>query len=183
MAPDRAEILSEYLVLSAQAGSSDALGMLVTLWTPRMRTRALRLIGDDEGASEVVQESWLGVARGIHRLRDPARFGPWASRIVHHKASDWIRRCVRERETLSIARRNAPRASGAMPPNDDLGARVREAIATLDPKLRDVVIFHHMDGRSVDQTARALGIPVGTAKTRLKRARQRLRTQLERSDS
>jgi len=183
MARERFEILSEYLVLSAQAGSRDAMSALVTLWTPRMRRRAQRLTRDDDAARETVQDAWLAIARGIRRLKDPARFGPWAARIVHHKAADHIARRVRERETLAAARASAPPPDHARsePRDSDDGERVREAIALLDPKLRDVLILHHMDRCTLDQTARTLGIPVGTAKTRLKRARERLRTTLERS--
>lgn len=179
MSRSQITILSEYLVLDAQSGNQESLSRLVEMWTPKLKIRAYRLTGDHDGTHEVLQESWIGIAKGLRSLRDPSRFGGWAYRIVQHKAADWIQQRSKDR-TL-----NAHLQSTATPhtpePIDDHAHTIRTAIGHLDPKHREVVYLFYMDHCTIEQTAAVLRIPVGTAKTRLVQARVILRSQLERS--
>lgn len=170
-------ILSELLVLQAQGGSDEALTELVEIWTPRLRSRAIRLTRDGDGSSEVLQETWIGIARGLRSLRDPAMFGAWAMRIVHHKASDWIKVRTKQRALEENLRDNAAQSEPTT--EEDHSHVIREAIGHLDRKLRDVVYLFYMDNCSIEQIATVLDIPVGTAKTRLMRARNQLKPILE----
>jgi RNA polymerase sigma factor (sigma-70 family) len=172
-------ILSEYLVLDAQSGSRDALSQLVKLWNPKLTRRAYRLTGDHEGTHEVIQETWVGIAKGLRSLRDPSRFGGWAYRIVQHKSADWIQQRSRDRTLNSDLRNTA--ASRAPEPADDHAHTIRAAIAHLDPKLREVVYLFYMDNCTIDQIAIVLSIPPGTAKTRLSAARSQLKAILQRT--
>ncbi len=172
-----ANILSELLVLQAQGGSDSALSQLVDIWTPRLKARAYRLTFNSDGACEVVQEAWIGIARGLRTLRDPSRFGVWSMRIVHHKAGDWIKVQSKHRALKSRLRDTHAKPNPA--DDEDIGQAIREAIGHLDPKLREVVYLFYMDNCLLDQIAAALEIPVGTAKTRLMRARTQLKPILE----
>jgi RNA polymerase sigma-70 factor (ECF subfamily) len=178
MTRTQATILSEFLVLDAQNGNKDALSQLVDLWTPRLSNRAYRLTGDHEGSREVLQESWIGIAKGLRSLRDPSRFGGWAYRIVQHKAADWIQQQSKDRSLTSRMRENPQNASA---PADDQGQAIRTAIGHLDPKLREVVYLFYMDNCTIEQIAIVLNIPPGTAKTRLSTARSQLKPILERT--
>ena len=80
-------ILSELLVLQAQGGEEQAISRLVELWNPTLKARAYRLTGEQDAAGEVLQESWVGIAKGLSKLRDPSRFGGWAFGILHHTAA------------------------------------------------------------------------------------------------
>ncbi|MBL4699167.1 MAG: RNA polymerase sigma factor [Phycisphaerales bacterium] len=174
-----ADILSELLVLQAQGGSDEALTQLVGIWTPRLKARALRLTRDSDGAKEVMQEAWIGIARGIRSLKDPAMFGAWSLRIVHHKAADWIKLRIKHRTIESTLNETSREAE---PPGQDNDSHIiREAIGHLDRKLQDVVYLFYMDNGTIEQIAVALDIPTGTAKTRLARARKQLKHLLERS--
>ena len=171
------EILSELLVLQAQGGDREALAELVDLWSPRLNSRAYGLTRDSEGAREIAQEAWIGIARGLCSLKAPANFGAWSMRIVHHKAADWIKARTKDRTMRSQLRDSTSPQSPDPAPDDDQA--IRDAIGHLDPLLREVVYLFYMDNCSLEQIAGVLSIPVGTAKTRLKRARTKLKPILE----
>ncbi len=176
MTRTQSTILSEYLVLDAQSGSKEALSQLVEMWTPRLTHRAYRLTGDHDGAREVLQESWIGIAKGLRSLRDPSHFGGWSHRIVQHKAADWIQQQAKDR-SLNARLHETPR--GTPEPAGDHAQAIREAIGHLDPKLREVVYLFYMDNCTLKHIAAVLRIPVGTAKTRLLMARSQLKPILE----
>lgn len=167
------DILSELLVLQAQSGNHQALVQLVDIWTPKLQSRALRLTRNHEATQEIIQETWIGIAKGLRSLKDPARFGAWSARIVHHKAADWIKAQAKQRsiETNTTDSSTLPADQPAKDQSDD----IRIAIGHLDPKLREVVYLFYMDSCSLEQVALVLDIPFGTAKTRLKRARAQLK--------
>mgnify|MGYP003630076739 CR=1 FL=1 len=171
-----AQILSELLVLQAQGGSQDALTQIIDIWTPALKSRARRLTRDDEGTLEVLQETWIAIARSLRKLNDPARFGAWSFRIVHHKSADWIKAQSKHRARQTHIR---DQANDESDPSQDSGNEIRTAIGHLDPKLRDVVYLFYMDNCTLQQVAVVLGIPEGTAKTRLARARTQLKSMLE----
>src|SRR5688572_19363110 len=91
------QALDELLVLRCQDGDASALDELVCRWQPRLLRHAWHLTRRADAASDVTQESWLGIVRGIGRLADPAMFRAWAYRIVTHKCADWTKRRRNER--------------------------------------------------------------------------------------
>ena len=173
------DILSELLVLQAQGGCEAALCQLVEIWTPKLNARAVRLTRDPDAALEVVQETWIGIARGLRSLKDPARFAPWSLRIVHHKAADWIKQRTKQRALESHLHENATEQESEA--REDLSQEITIAIGHLDRRLQDVVYLFYMDNCTVEQIAVVLQIPPGTVKTRLARARTKLKHLLERS--
>ena len=72
----------ELLVLRCQEGDAEAFELLVGRWQRRLWRHAWRLTGDESTAWDAVQETWVGISRGISRLVDPAVFSAWAYRIV-----------------------------------------------------------------------------------------------------
>ncbi len=180
MTRTKSQILSEFLVLQAQAGDTDALGQLVNIWSGRMLARAIHLIGDREAAQDAAQEAWIGIARSIRSLRDPALFGPWAMRIIQYKCADAIRAMIRDRKLKRSYAHESQILNEHAEPADP--APVRTAILLLAPKYRDVVILYYMDGCSTETIAILLDIPVSTVKTRLRRARAQLKPIIERTE-
>ena len=154
-----------------------ALELLARRWHPRLLRDATYLTGDAEAARDVAQEAWIGIARGVRRLQDPARFRSWAHRIVVHKSRDWIRR---ERAGRRAVRRAADLAEqpAAEQPRDDI-ARLRAALAELPADQRTVLSWFYLEEMSVREIAAALSIPAGTVKSRLYHARNALRSCLK----
>lgn len=171
----RGSIETELLVLDAQLGNQDALAALVEREHDNLTRRALALTQSHDAAPDIVQDTWVAIARNIRKLRDPARFHAWASAILANHARDWIKSQTRQRHAI----RHHHHAPAPETTHADRSHEVRLAILTLDPKLRDIVILVHMDRCTIEQAAAALAIPAGTAKSRLRKARHRLRTTLE----
>lgn len=174
----RQRVVDEMLVLAAQAGRSEPFGRLAERWHPRLLRLALALTRDPEGAQEVVQEAWLGIARGLARLQDPALFGPWALKITRRRCADWIRsrRRGRQRTTplTDAGSLEDPASAGA-----DRRLLVREALHRLAPDVQALLSLYYVEGLSVKEIAEALELPAGTVKSRLFHARARVRANME----
>jgi RNA polymerase sigma factor (sigma-70 family) len=176
--PDRA--LDEYLVSLSQAGSLEALDGLARRWTPRLLRYATRVLsgsGDAaETARDVVQETWIGVVRGLGRLRDPAQFPAWIYGIATRKCADAVRSRTRRGrlEPHAAGSDKGPDATVVLEQQIDLAAAIRG----LPPLHRAVVHLFYREDLSVDEIAFALQIPVGTVKSRLHHAREALKRQL-----
>jgi RNA polymerase sigma-70 factor (ECF subfamily) len=179
---DRDQAYEELLVLRCQDGEQQALGELVDRWQGRFVGHACRLMGQPEAARDAVQEAWIAIVRGLGGLDDPARFAPWAYRIVRNKCVDWVRRQGRRRRLgreLEESRRREEElalAGGREAPGPD---RLIDALRALPRDRQALLSLYYQDGFSVREIAGILGIPAGTVKSRLFHARNRLRDALE----
>lgn len=173
-------IEAELLVLAAQDGDGAAFERLVRQWDGPLRRYAARVTGRADAGADVVQETWLAVARGIRRLDDPARFRAWAFRIAHHKSADWAAAQRREREAVAEA---ASALRRDPPSGGDEIAILRGEIDALPAESRAVLALHYLEGFSIAEIGEVLAIPAGTVKSRLHHARNRLRERLERAHS
>ncbi|MCU0291218.1 MAG: RNA polymerase sigma factor [Thermoanaerobaculaceae bacterium] len=174
----RERVVDEILVLAAQAGRTEALERLAVRWYPKLARHARRLTGDTEGARDVVQESWIAIARGLGHLRDAAAFPAWALRIVTRRAAEWVMRQQKARVRYVAIEHVSDLAAPQDKGGDDL-ARVRDALRLLDRQPRLLLAMLYVDGLSVAEIAAVLEIPTGTVKSRLYHARARLREALE----
>lgn len=165
----------ELLVLEAQSGNPTALPLLAERYHATLTRRAVALTNNPDAAADIAQDTWLAIARGIRSLRDPARFHAWASSILANTARDWIKDQSKRRAQSSPA--TEQHNTNDAPSNDAHAIRV--AVVSLDPKLRDIVILIYMDRCTIEQAAAALAIPVGTAKSRLRKAKTILSALIE----
>ena len=177
----REQVVDELLVLAAQARDVRAFERLASRWHPRLLRHARRLTDDAEGAQEAVQEAWLAIARGLGRLADPAAFGAWALRITGRRCADWIARRQRLRQRFEALEAAADVPSPVTAPADDVSL-LRETLRRLGAEQRTLLAMYYVDDMPLRQIAYALGIPVGTIKSRLYHARKLLRAELETRD-
>lgn len=175
-------IYEEWLVLRSQDGEVAALKELVERWQPRLLRHAWRLSGDREAARDVAQSAWLAIVRGIRGLGDPARFGPWAYRIVTNKCADRVRRLQRQRKMTDAVAHQRREAGDSGQTADDSADELRCALRRLTGDRRALLALHYVDGLTLPEIARALDVPLGTVKSRLHHARNELRGALERKD-
>jgi len=177
----RERVVDEMLVLAAQGGRAEAFERLAVRWYPKLARHARRLTGDAEGARDVVQESWIAIARGLDRLRDAAAFPAWALRIVTRRAAEWVAR-QQQASGRYAAIEHAPDIAAPQDERADNLARVRDTLRLLDRAPRLLLAMLYVDGLSVAEIAAVLEIPAGTVKSRLYHARARLREALEVQD-
>ena len=166
----------ERLALRCLLGETEAFDELIARWHPGVWRYARRMAGSDDAADDVAQDVWLRVLRGLPRLDEPARIRPWIFGIARRVLMDRLR--VRyatpamadvELDTIQMAPIEA----------DDLQTRLAEvelALATLPVIERDVLALFYLDELSLAEVAAVIGVPVGTVKSRLFRARQLLRS-------
>jgi RNA polymerase sigma factor, sigma-70 family len=158
------------LVRRAQLGSTAAFERLVELRGPGLH-RYLRLeLRHESDAHDALQETLAAAWRGLPRLRDAESFWPWLVGIASNKAADTFRR--RGRTEARVAH-TAPEAGDHGPL-----VEAREALAALRPQFREILLLRYALGLSEQETAAALGIRVGTVKSRTARARGALMEEL-----
>ena len=171
------------LVEQARAGDQRAFEILVDRSTPRALRLAMSILGSEADARDVVQDAFIRAWRDLPRLRDLDRFDAWLARIVVNGCRDRWRshRRVTLREIpageLDPDREPSPTA----PIGDDVASAdmIRRAFARLDVDQRTLLVLHYVEDLPVTDIAASLGVPVGTAKWRLHRARGALGRALE----
>jgi RNA polymerase sigma-70 factor (ECF subfamily) len=162
-------------------GNRNAFARIVERYTPLLYSLAFRMLGRGEEAQEAVQEIFLRAFRALPRFRLERRFHPWLYTIALNYLRTVARRQRRRRglrlvrlgnELDTVADRGELAAAAAE--REDGERLAQEALAGLPPLYREVFLLREVEGLSVRDTAEALGVPEGTVKVRLHRARQEL---------
>ncbi len=157
------------LVLAARDGDHDAFAVLAREALARLDAVARLILRDSDLARDAVQEALVKAWRDVPGLRDPERWDAWIHRITVNSSIEAARRRRRravEIELLDIDARTTPDAQEQVLDRQVL----EEALASLEPEQRALVVLRYYLGLSVPEAADALGIPLGTAKSRLQRA-------------
>jgi RNA polymerase sigma-70 factor (ECF subfamily) len=167
------QIVDEILVIDAQGGSRDAFELLVSRWQKRLWGHAYNLTRRPEAAWDITQESWLNMVRGLSRLKDPAKFGSWAYRIVTHKAHDWLSHngCgILPEEEREAVPKDLPASMFELDQHETAND-VHDVLGRLSGNSRVVLKLYYLEGFDLIEIAKILGTPQGTVKSRLHTAR------------
>ncbi len=172
------------LVHATLAGDASAFGTLVERYWNMAFALALSRIADPAEAEDIAQDSFLRAHAHLHRLRDPARFGGWLSRITIQQCTNTVRTRIRRRTVLEskAASMEQLEAMPAYSSNPGLSDRqiqfVRQAVGQLPGKFQKAIVMRYMAGLSAVQIAEQLGKPPGTVRVWLHRAYKILRRDL-----
>jgi len=182
---DRPRAEDEAGLVERAKGDAGAFGRLYRRHYPRVAGYLYRRTGDVHLSEDLAAETFIAVWRGLGGYRRTgAPFEAWLLRI----ATNTLRRWMRRHRGRSAARPGgdgsdawADAATGA-PAEDgaDVARIVRDAVRRLSMPHQDVIALVHYESLSIEQAALVLGVPPGTVKSRLARARAALREDLER---
>lgn len=168
------------LVERARDGDHDAFATLVHGSIARLDAAARLILRDAELARDAVQDALMRSWRDLPGLRDPERFDAWIHRLVTHACIDAARRRRRQVLEIELTPDDGPLIddpAGLVADRDLLD----RALGRLQPEARALVVLHHDLGLSMPEAAEVLGIQLGTAKSRLSRSLDALRSNVEAS--
>ena len=166
------------LVERAMRGDQEAFASLAAGSVDRCYALAYRILRDPHRAQDAAQRAMVGAWRDLPTLRDPTRFDAWLHRLVVNACYAELRaerRWVARVRTAPADSLPEPDVARYVVARDELDAAFRR----LSPDQRAVVVLHHYLGFTVEDAAAAIGIPLGTAKSRLHYATDALRAALE----
>lgn len=166
------------LVERARHGDQEAFATLAVANVDRCYALAYRILRDVHRAQDVTQQALLGAWRDLPDLNDPDRFEAWLHRLVVHACyaeARGDRRWTARIRLIPTDRSTAPDTALSVVDRDELERGFRR----LSPEQRAVVVLHHYMGYSLTEIAANLGIPVGTARSRLHYATRQLRAAIE----
>ncbi len=184
------------LALAAARGDHEAFAALVRRYENVVFHAAYLVTGTRADADDLSQEIYLKLWRGLPGYRREAKFLTWLTSLIKHASTDWIRRKKRTPDTTSLTHRGEDDTPSPPEPADTapesspedmyerhrMEAAVRRAMATLSDEHRLVVQLRDIEGMSYEDMAERLGIPPGTIRSRLARARSQIKKILEREN-
>lgn len=167
------------LVTLASAGDTQAFGRLVERYAERVLARVRRVVRHPDDAEDLAQDVFLLAYRRLGQLRDGSRFFPWLSRIADNTAQTWRRRrMVQIRFEALLSNEWSEPAVDESEAEREARMMVRQAIRRLSGAHRDVIEHHYFKGHSYSETANQLGLEVNTVRSRLQKARQRIKKEM-----
>jgi len=183
--PDQTELSDRALAARACAGDGAAFAMIVNRHKLALFRLVAKLIGDDDDALDIVQETFVAAHRALGRYDPDRPMRAWLTRIAVNKARDWRRRRA-VRRLISMVMpdgyaelpTDAPTTDTIVDDRAEL-VRVRAAVAALPANLRETLVLRTFDGMSQLEAASLLGVTEKTIETRLYRARRALKRALE----
>jgi len=164
------------LVERAQEGDRDAFALLAGATIDRLYAIALTILRDADRAEDAVQETLVRCWRDLPSLREPEHFEAWQRRILMRALTDEFRRGRRYEAEVRVLRTEPVHedASTVLADRDELD----RAFKRLAPDHRVILVLRHLQGLTLPEIADALGIPEGTAKSRLHYAMEAMRSAL-----
>ena len=166
------------LVERARTGDHDAFAVLAAAAISRLDGAARLILHDPDQAKDAVQEALVRAWRDLRTLRDPDRFDAWLHRLLVNSCLNEAKRLRRHRFEVELSPLEGPSTvdgASVVADRDELDRGFRR----LSPEARAIVVLHHYLDMSLPEVALILGIPLGTAKSRLHRALQQMRASIE----
>ncbi|MBA2480301.1 MAG: sigma-70 family RNA polymerase sigma factor [Planctomycetes bacterium] len=168
------------LARRARVGDHAAYAQLVAQYSDRLHSMLLHLVnGDRDLAAEFTQEAFVRAYDRLDQFEGASSFYTWLYRLARNRAIDLLER----KRPTATANEHLDQAGSTASPleevaGEDMRQHVQRALARLPTATRELLLLREFDGLDYDEIATALGVPLGTVKSRLNRARADLRALL-----
>ena len=172
------------LIVGAMSGRSDGFEELVRRYQRPITSYVFRMLGEYESALDVTQEVFIKVYNSLSKYSSEYKFSTWLYRIAHNAAIDHMRRnsvCPQSLEAENAdgsyqiqieSRRPSPEKDHEL---SEWRTEIDAVVRCLPPAYRDLILLRHSRDLSYDEIAEVTGLPLGTVKNRLFRAREMMR--------
>jgi len=188
------EHTDQEVVALAKEGRDEAYRELIRRYERPVFSLIFRMVRNRELAEDLCQETFIKVLNAVQSYRPEYKFSSWVFKIANNAAIDHLRK--RELDTLSLegsphadtpelveatALQISERGENQLQEveNRELGGTIEIAIGNLRPEYRSCILLRHVEGRSYEEIAEILNLPLGTVKTYIHRARNELRVSLK----
>jgi RNA polymerase sigma-70 factor (ECF subfamily) len=165
------------LVRQAAAGDARSFHALVDRHAQRLFRLAASLVGNSADAEDVLQETFIGVFRGLRSFQERSSVRTWLTRILVTQAARWHR--DRRRSRSQPMDDSIPASAAGPNSGPDAVIDIEAAMQRLSPEHRQVLALREFEQMSYDEIAEVLGVPRGTIESRLHRARSEMREKLK----
>jgi len=174
------------LVASAVSGLEGGFEELVRRYQRPISAYVYRMVGDYESALDLTQEIFIKVYNSLRRYRSEFKFSTWIYKIAHNSAVDHLRRINTREQSLFIGPEGdqfeLPLESNRPSPEQESERKERRieietVVRTLPATYRELVILRHSQDLTYEEIVEVTGLPLGTVKNRLFRAREMMRQQ------
>jgi RNA polymerase sigma-70 factor (ECF subfamily) len=179
--------IDEQQDIGGEKGAAQQLEQIITGGLPPLYRRAYRILGNAADAEDAVQDALLAAYTHLHQFRGQAQISTWVTAILLNSARMQLRRRLRhvhvalEESVEELQSFPLERLADHRPTPErefiesDLKTRLSDLHTQLSPTLRRTFQLRDVEGRSIRETARILGVPIGTVKAQSARARKRLK--------
>lgn len=165
------------LVRRVLAGDATVFARLVERYTEKYARFATRMVGTTEDAEEAMQDAFVRAYRSLGKCEDPDRFGPWFHSILVNQCRTFVTR--KERRDQRFSQDAKLESFAARETTDDWLGEIELALARLPADQREAFLLKHVEELSYEQMAELTGENVSTLKMRVKRACDKMRSQLD----
>ena len=178
----------------AKEGREPAFRELVRRYERPVFSLIFRMVRDREMAEDLAQDTFIKVLNNIERYRPEFKLSSWLFKIANNVTIDHLRRrqlatvsldgsphaaTVAEAQATSLDVESRGQSALEAIESRELGSAIEQAIGKLRPEYRSCILLRHVEGRSYEEIAATLDLPLGTVKTYIHRARHELREALE----
>ena len=183
---DLASVTDRDLVATAVRGIDGSFEELVRRYQRPISAYVYRMVGNYESALDLTQEIFIKVYSSLERYRAEFKFSTWIYKIAHNAAVDHLRRTATREQSLVVGPEGdqfeLPIESGRLSPEQESERRERRVeietvVRALPANYRELIILRHSQDLSYEEIVDVTGLPLGTVKNRLFRAREMMRQQ------
>ena len=175
----RQKLTDRFLILQYREGNTSMISVLVKRYHKIFCEKAYWITKDKEVAKDIAQESWIIIMDKLHTLENTDSFKSWASRIIYTKAIDAIKHRNKESENLESVGNIESDTQSSEDESKLIQLELLKAIRKLPKEKQDIIRLFYAEEYSINEISAFLKIPIGTVKSRLFKAREKLKSLLK----